>query len=384
MSQLTGAEAYRSAVDSLVQAGCSRAEAELRAGRALSAHVRLVGSVPAELQAKARREGLEVWQAATETHIAGSVLQLRSWLNRWPQAADSGIAAAIAAELGGGWRYEAPVTWSRGVPPGWGQRPVIMGILNVTPDSFSDGGSYSDLQKAVERGRTMVDEGAGIIDVGGESTRPGAAPVSAAEEAERVVPVIRELSKHIAVPISIDTYKPEVAEAALAAGAAIINDIKGLRDPEMVALAARTGVPVIVMHIQGEPRTMQRQPTYREVVVEVMDWLAAACARARAGGVQGSQIILDPGIGFGKTTAHNLELLRRLADLRVYGYPVLVGASRKSVIGNVLGLPVDQRLEGTAATVAAAVYARADIIRVHDVQAMRRVLDMTVAMLYGP
>jgi dihydropteroate synthase len=255
-----------------------------------------------------------------------------------------------------------------------------MGVLNATPDSFSDGGRYLSVENALQHAREMIAAGVDIIDVGGESTRPGADWVSAAQEVERVVPVIRALSEEVSVPISIDTYKPEVARAALAAGASIINDINGLRQAEMLSLAAETGVPVILMHMQGEPRTMQQNPSYQNVVAEVLDWLEQACNRAQAAGVKREQLIIDPGIGFGKTTEHNLMLLRRLRDLRILGYPILVGTSRKSLVGNVLQLPVDQRSEGTAATVAAAILQGADIVRVHDVEAMRRVAVMSDAI----
>ncbi|HHW10786.1 MAG TPA: dihydropteroate synthase [Firmicutes bacterium] len=259
-----------------------------------------------------------------------------------------------------------------------------MGILNVTPDSFSDGGHFFSLPQAVQRGVEMVEEGADIIDVGGESSRPGAEPVSEVEELRRVIPVIKALAGKIGKTlISVDTYKPAVAKAAVDAGAHIINDITGLRDERMVEVAAETGAYVVVMHMQGIPRTMQHQPKYHCVTAEVYDWLAAACARAKAAGVKPHRLIIDPGIGFGKATEHNLTLLQRLRDLQTLGYPVLVGTSRKSVIGNVLNVPVTERWEGNAATVALAVGEGVDIVRVHDVKSMRKVVQMSEAIIHG-
>lgn len=265
-----------------------------------------------------------------------------------------------------------------------GRRTIVMGVLNVTPDSFYDGGKYVEPETAVRRAKEMVRHGADIIDVGGESTRPNADPVPIDDEMRRVIPVVAALSEEVNVPISVDTYKAEVAKAALQHGAAIVNDISGLNfDPEMADVAADFGATVIVMHIKGTPKDMQVDPVYDDVVGEVSDYLGRAAAKAIAAGVPPNRIWVDPGIGFGKTTEHNLALLRELGAIRRLGYPVLVGTSNKSFIGNVLDLPITERTEGTAATVAIAIANGADIVRVHDVLAMRRVADMSDAIVRG-
>lgn len=248
-------------------------------------------------------------------------------------------------------------------------RTAVMGILNVTPDSFSDGGRYADVESAVARGVEMARQGASIVDVGGESTRPGAAPVSAAEELDRVIPVIRELRRRVEVPISIDTYKEEVARGALEAGADVVNDISALRfDPAMVGLVAREGVPVVLMHMKGRPRTMQVAPHYRDVVGEVAAFLRKRVAFAVAGGVSAERIVVDPGIGFGKDLDHNLALLRSLDTLAALGRPVLVGLSRKAFLGRLQETAgPESRLAGSLAGAAAAVLAGAHMVRVHDV-----------------
>ncbi|MCR4403371.1 MAG: dihydropteroate synthase [Firmicutes bacterium] len=265
-----------------------------------------------------------------------------------------------------------------------GERTYIMGIVNVTPDSFSDGGQHCTTEAAVEHARRLVEEGADIVDIGGESTRPGAEPVPLEEEMARVIPVVKRLAAEVQVPISVDTYKSEVAEAALAAGAHMVNDISGLRlDERLGEVVARAGVPVVLMHMKGLPRDMQDNPQYDSVVGEILGFFRDAVARAEAYGIPRDSIVIDPGIGFGKTVAHNLEILRRLKEFRSLGLPILVGTSRKSLIGKVLNLPVDQRLEGTAATVALAIASGADIVRVHDVRYMSRVARMADAIVRG-
>lgn len=255
-----------------------------------------------------------------------------------------------------------------------------MGIVNVTPDSFSDGGAYLDPGAAIAHGLRLIAEGADILDIGGESTRPGAAPVSVEAEIARIVPVIAGLAAQTRAPISVDTTKVPVALAALDAGASMLNDVSAGADPQMLLLAASSDVPICLMHMQGEPRTMQSAPTYDDVVTEVRAFLFARAAVAEDAGVARANIIIDPGFGFGKTTEHNLTLLARLRAFTDGPYDVLVGTSRKSFIGLTLDLPVEERLEGTAATVALAVAAGAAIVRVHDVAAMRRVVDMTDAV----
>jgi dihydropteroate synthase len=264
------------------------------------------------------------------------------------------------------------------------RRTVIMGILNVTPDSFYDGGRRSEPTRAIADGVEMVQSGAAVLDVGGESTRPGARPVDEAEELDRVLPVIRGLRREVAVPISIDTYKAGVARAALDAGADIVNDISALRfDPALVSLVAAEEVPVILMHMQGKPQTMQSEPRYNDVVREVRDFLAAQLYEAMDAGIAAERIILDPGIGFGKTLEHNLQLLRGLPTLAALGQPLLVGASRKAFIGKILDLDPDHRLEGSLAAAVAAVLGGANLLRVHDVAETCRAARMADAIRFG-
>jgi dihydropteroate synthase len=259
-----------------------------------------------------------------------------------------------------------------------------MGILNVTPDSFYDGGRRFEASQAIADAVAMAADGADIIDVGGESTRPGAQAVSEVEELDRVLPVIEGLRRQISLPISIDTYKSAVARAALDAGADIVNDISALRfDSMMVSLVAREKVPVILMHMQGTPRTMQADPKYTDVLREVRDFLAAQLYEAMDAGVAREAIILDPGIGFGKTVEQNLQLLRGLPILAALGHPLLVGVSRKTFIGKILNLGPDDRLEGSLAAVVAAVLGGANIVRVHDVAATYKACRVVDALRFG-
>ncbi len=255
-----------------------------------------------------------------------------------------------------------------------------MGILNVTPDSFSDGGKFFDRGKAVRRAHEMVAHGADIIDIGGQSTRPGSVPVSLEEEIRRTVPVIEAIAGDIPVPVSIDTYQAGVARRAIKAGASIINDISGLRfDPEMARVAAGAGVPVVLMHIRGTPVDMQKDPVYEALVPEVLDYLRGSIRIAKGAGLD--KIIIDPGLGFGKTFDHNLEIIASIGEFAKMGYPVLVGPSRKAFIGAILGgVPEDMRLEGTAAAVTACVLNGANIVRVHDVAEMKKVVAVADAI----
>ena len=259
-------------------------------------------------------------------------------------------------------------------------RPRVMGVLNITPDSFSDGGAYVAPGQAVAHAQRMVEEGAAIIDVGGESTRPGAAPVAVEEELRRVIPVIEALHKSIPVPVSVDTRKPAVMRAAVAAGAGLINDVSALQAPGAIETAAELGVPVCLMHMQGLPESMQDNPDYRDVVGEVKDYLSGRARACEAGGIASERILLDPGFGFGKTTGHNLQLLRHLDTLVQAGYPVLVGLSRKSLIGKVLGLPVDKRLYPSVALAVLAVWNGAALVRCHDVRQTREAIVMCQAV----
>ncbi len=260
-------------------------------------------------------------------------------------------------------------------------RVLVMGILNVTPDSFSDGGKFLDPFAAVDRAEQMLEEGADIIDVGGESTRPGALEVPEGDELSRVVPVIEAIVARTGATVSIDTTKAAVARAAVDAGAVIINDVTALRaDPLMTDVVADCSAGVVLMHMLGNPRTMQANPAYDDVVAEVRAALVDWAADALAAGIPEAAIVLDPGIGFGKTREHNLQILKGIPQLCEPGFPILIGSSRKSFIGTTLDLPADQRLEGTAATVAWAVAQGASIVRVHDVKEMVRVVRMTEAI----
>jgi dihydropteroate synthase len=246
-------------------------------------------------------------------------------------------------------------------------QPCVMGVLNVTPDSFSDGGRYADVADAIERGVAMAGEGAAIIDVGGESTRPGAADVGLQDELERVVPVIEALVRRVPVPVSVDTSKPEVMQAAIAAGASLVNDVKALRAPGAVEAVAGTGAAVCLMHMQGEPRTMQEAPSYGDVVGEVRHFLAGRVQVCVAAGIGRESICVDPGIGFGKRPEHNLALLSAIGRLADPDLPVLIGVSRKSLVGIITGRPPEGRLAGSVAFAALAVMGGAAIIRAHDV-----------------
>ncbi len=256
-----------------------------------------------------------------------------------------------------------------------------MGVLNLTPDSFYDGGRYITTQAAVERALQMVEEGADIIDVGGESSRPGARSVSIDEELARVVPVVKGIAAKSDVLISVDTTKSAVAQAAIAHGTRIINDISALRfDPNMAEVVARGGVSLVLMHMQGSPETMQQNPMYTDAVAEIKSFLRERIRAAVAAGIDRSRLIVDPGIGFGKRLPHNLEILRRLSEFKELGVPILVGLSRKSFLGEILDLPTSERLVGTIAANAIAIANGADIIRVHDVKEGRRTANVAVRL----
>ena len=264
-------------------------------------------------------------------------------------------------------------------------RTHIMGVLNVTPDSFSDGGRYLRPDRALAHAQRMGEAGADLIDIGGESTRPGAPRVPLDEELRRVIPVIERVAARCRLPISIDTSKAEVARRALAAGAAMVNDVTALRgDPAMAGVVADAGVPVVLMHMRGTPSTMQRRPRYRALMNDLLRFFRERISAATAAGIDRRRILIDPGIGFGKTVAHNLEILQRLELLARLGRPILVGPSRKSFLGRLAGdLPVDRRLEGTAAAVTAAVLHGAQMVRVHDVAEMVRVVRVADAIKRG-
>ena len=261
--------------------------------------------------------------------------------------------------------------------------PRVMGVLNVTPDSFSDGGRFFSVEAAVEQGVRMAAEGAAFIDVGGESTRPGAAAVDADEEARRVLPVIGRLRRLTQAVISVDTSKPQVMRAAAAAGAGLINDVRALQAPEALSTAAQSGCAVCLMHMQGEPRTMQHSPHYDDVVGEIRQFLAARVRACRDAGVAAERIVTDPGFGFGKTLEHNLQLLRRLSEIVADGVPVLAGLSRKSMLGTLTDRPAGERLAGSVALAVIAALAGARIIRAHDVAATVDALKVVSALKRG-
>jgi len=262
-----------------------------------------------------------------------------------------------------------------------GPGPFLMGVVNATPDSFSDGGRYLAFDAAVAHAERLAEEGADLVDLGGESTRPGALPVAAEEEARRVLPVLERLrARGFATPISIDTCKAEVARAALAAGAALVNDVRGLADPALARVVAEAGAPVVLMHTRGTPRSMQAQAVYADLLGEVAAELEGALARAAAAGIPAERIILDPGIGFAKTPEQSLELLARVGELARLGRPLLVGPSRKRFIGHVTGAPVEERLAGTLAAVTACVLAGVQFLRVHDVAAARQAAQVAAAI----
>lgn len=264
-------------------------------------------------------------------------------------------------------------------------RTQIMGIINVTPDSFSGDGMLAkkktEIREIIGYAQELVRQGADIIDVGGESSRPGAQPVVLKEEIKRTVPVIEGLVKTIKVPVSIDTYKPEVARVALQSGASIVNDITGLRNPKMIELLAGTDAQVIIMHMKGMPQDMQINPEYESLLEEIIEYLSTAIKKATAAGISKERIIIDPGIGFGKTAEHNLEILHRLGELKILGCPILIGPSRKSFIGKVLGLEPEERLFGTLASLAVAVINGANVVRVHDVKPASQAIKMVEAII---
>jgi len=290
------------------------------------------------------------------------------------QRSPGGNTAAVVRE-----RFTVPLADGRTLS--LGGSTLVMGILNVTPDSFSDGDLFTDPGAAFEHAGLMIEDGAGIIDVGGESTRPGAAPVGEEEEIRRIVPTIERIFRELRTVISVDTTKAAVARAALDAGADIVNDISALGDPEMAQVVARSAAPVVLMHMRGTPGSMQSDTGYDDLMTTLVDFLRSAVEKAIEGEIAGDKIIVDPGIGFGKSTRGNLEILRRLPTLCKIGRPVLVGPSRKSFIGAALGLPVTERLEGSLAAAVVAAWQGAHILRVHDVAETVRMVRMVDAVL---
>ena len=265
------------------------------------------------------------------------------------------------------------------------KRTYLMGILNITPDSFSDGGRYLDTDRAIGRAEVIEAEGADLIDLGAESTRPGSKPITPKEELKRLIPVLKIIRKKLKIPISVDTYKSEVAKIVLHEGANMINDISGLNfDKAMPKIIAKFDVPCIIMHIKGKPKSMQKNPHYKDTMAEIYDYLTHSMNQAQAGGINPKKIIIDPGIGFGKRLEDNYTILRRLPELKSLGRPIMVGPSRKSFIGMTLNLPVGERLEGTIAASIIAIMQGANLLRVHDVAQVKRAALMTDAIKKGP
>ncbi|UCD91841.1 MAG: dihydropteroate synthase [Methanobacteriota archaeon] len=259
-------------------------------------------------------------------------------------------------------------------------RTLVMGVLNVTPDSFSDGGKFLEPDTAINHGEEMAKQGADIIDIGGESTRPYSDPVSQEEELKRVRPVVEELLQRIDVPISIDTMHPEVAKEIVEMGAQMVNDVSGLRDEQMMSTVAELDVPVVIMHMLGEPKTMQEKPEYKDVMGDICRYLRNQVDAAVKGGISREKIIVDPGIGFGKTVEHNLEIVRRLGEMRSLGFPILIGASRKSFIGKILDADETERMEGSLAAMVSSIQNGANIVRVHDVKESVRAVKIADAV----
>lgn len=329
-----------------------------------------------------------VWSGGkndTPIVVMGTRRHFKDLLKRLEQEGEdgAGLAAVTAECLNNYCRTDFSLRLGDAKLPVSSGHPAIMGVVNVTPDSFSDGGEFYQADAAVERALSMVEEGASIIDVGGESTRPGSLPVTAEEEIERVVPVIAALSEKTSTPLSIDTSKPAVAAAALDAGASILNDVTALADERMAALAASRRCPVILMHMKGTPRTMQKSPFYRDLMGEITRFLRERVEAAVAAGVEREQIVVDPGIGFGKTLQHNLEILRRLKVLASLGRPILVGTSRKSFLGSILDAQPKGRVLGTAVSNALALERGAHILRVHDVAQTREAIAVARAIMQG-
>jgi dihydropteroate synthase len=315
------------------------------------------------------------------------------WLVSWPQIfllnKNLGNFPEVSRQIEEGLKgYNQEGFWTlhlKNKKKSWSRKTQIMGILNVTPDSFSDGGRYLDPLKAAEQALRLQEEGADWIDVGGESTRPGAKPVSATEEKKRILPVIKSAVKMLRIPLSADTYKAEVARAAVGEGVRMINDISAMTfDPRMGKTVSALKVPVILMHTQGKPKTMQRKPFYRDVVGDILSYFRQRLDYARDCGIAEDRLLVDPGFGFGKTDQQNLTLLRELWEFKVLGKPIVSGLSRKSTLGRLLGgLPPEQRVEATAAAVTTSILKGADFVRVHDVQSMARVVKIADAIHYG-
>jgi len=389
----------RELAQELVRLGVRPEGAPALAGKGVLVNLLVTGLTPLAahvLKQEALAEGAEAalpWpsyeqaQGPADALVMGTAAALRNLVARLRRQSPELASAAAEMERVLACCLERR-PWTLALPDGrvlqGGQRTLVMGIINLSDDSFSGDGLGASPQRAAEQALRMAEQGADILDLGAESTRPGASAVPEEEELSRLLPCLEAVLACTSVPISVDTYKPRVARAALGEGAALLNDVTGLQDPEMARVAAERGAPVIIMHLKGTPRDMQQAPTYQDLMGEIYGYLAARLCRAIAAGIPAAQVIVDPGFGFGKTVDHNLELLRRLGELRSLGCPVLVGTSRKSTLGKILGgAPPQERVEATAATVALAIANGADLVRVHDVREMVRTARMADAVVRG-
>jgi len=324
------------------------------------------------------REAMEFTTDKVDIIIMGTLKQLRLLCEKL-KIQPFGLAQAgeVLSEFINNYYKESVILLTRRGRLNLSSGPLIMGILNITPDSFYDGGRYFNKDEAIRRGIQLVEDGADIIDIGGESTRPGSEPVEETEELKRVIPVIEGLARHIDVPISIDTYKSRVARKAAEAGAEIINDISGMTfDPDMAKVVRESGLPVVIMHIKGTPKDMQKNPYYDDVLQELMNYFDERINYALNNGIDGNKIIIDPGIGFGKRFEDNIQLIRNINSFKVFGKPILVGLSRKSFIGKILDLPPEERLEGSITASLYAIFKGANIVRTHDVKEMKRCIKV--------
>jgi dihydropteroate synthase len=384
----------RSAEKEITAVGSDRIGIELMSPKAVTRAVKLPGVQPTAAniikqemlalggEAATARGAINHSVKATDVLIFGNLKQISSLVKKLKAGCFGLPQIALAIEQSVERYAEVP----RPIRVGslslvFGKRSYIMGILNITPDSFSDGGEHFDAETALSRAAEMMEQGADIIDVGGESTRPGAKPVGGKEEIQRIVPVIKALARR-KIPVSVDTSKAATAQAALDAGADMVNDISALRrDRKMAVVVAKYKAPLCIMHMRGTPETMQKNPAYSDLMGEIIEHLSEGLAIAKKAGILHGKIMVDPGIGFGKKPEDNLEIIKRLKELKVLGCPILIGPSRKSFIGKILDLPVKERLEGTAAAVAAAIAKGADLVRVHDVKEMKRVVRIADAIL---
>lgn len=335
-------------------------------------------------EAAVSKETYALQNKKTDVLVLGTIKQYKyliSKLNIQPFSGFKELGQYLNDTLDNYQKIPAPLI-SRSKTFSFGKKCYIVGIVNVTPDSFSDGNKFLKPEMAYEQALKLVDDGADIIDIGGESTRPGSEKISVSLEKKRVLPVIKKLSGKIKAPISIDTYKSGVAQAALDEGAEIINDISGLRfDKKMPALAAKYEAPVIIMHIKGNPKNMQQNPSYSNIFYEITDYFKNSIEIAVKAGVKKEKIIIDPGIGFGKTVEHNLELIKNLSQFKILGRPIMLGTSRKSFIGKILGREIDKRLEGTIASSVSGFINGAQFLRVHDVKSVKMAIKMTEGIL---